>query len=148
MVRIYQAAAVVLLSAILFLSLNIPTAKSPGAANPASPPPVQKRVQNPCLQAPLCSQPVPVTVLQLVTNANRYDRKTVRVKGKVQMLKLRKTACGNYSYFIIKDDEGYFISVTDYTSNRDYVESHNPVEVVGFYRAEMHNIDVCRIGTR
>ncbi len=106
--------------------------------------PVQTAQPADCLQAPPCNGAVHTTILQLVRDGNRYDRRAVRVNGKVQMLKLRKNRCGDYAYFVLKDREGYFVSVTDYTNNREYSERYGELEVTGFYRAELHNLDVCR----
>lgn len=97
-----------------------------------------------CLQAPRCSGSVyRVRVLDLVRDGNRYDRRLVSVSGEPIMVKRRRGACGPYNYFVLKDTEGFFVPVTDYTAADELVEQRRVV-VRGFYRAEMHLIDVCQ----
>lgn len=59
------------------------------------------------------------------------------------MLKLRKGACGDYQYYVIKDSEGLYVPVTDYRPRSEVLQSKQ-VTITGFYRAELHNIDVCQ----
>lgn len=92
-----------------------------------------------CLKAQPCSAPVSVDIVSLIEHGNRYDRRPVRVSGKAIMLRLRRGECGSYRYFVLQDKQGYHVSVTDYTDS----VSGNQVTVTGFYRAELHNIDVC-----
>lgn len=98
-----------------------------------------------CLDAPRClGTPVPVTVYQLVEHANRHDRRLVRVHGIPIMVKPRRSRCGDYHYFVLKDREGYHISITDYTDKSEALERRGEIALVGYYRAELHQLDVCR----
>lgn len=122
-----------------------PVQKQPAIQEPAQ---VANREMDGCLQAPPCSRLVKASVLDLIEHANRYDRRTVQVSGIPIMVKLRRTGCGSYHYFVLKDTEGRFISVTDYTDSSDALRRRGRITVVGYYRAELHQIDVCKQGGR
>lgn len=134
--------AISVFGCVLALKLALTAAGRPGSTKRRKAPKAVAIVSD-CLQPQRCSQPQSVRVLDLIMHANRYDRRVVRVAGQAIMLKLRKGACGEYHYFVLKDDAGRFVSVTDYTSSRLSIEQKR-VSVVGFYRAELHNIDVCQ----
>lgn len=95
-----------------------------------------------CLKVQPCAGAERVQVLDLVEKANRYDRRAVRVSGRAIMLKLRRGVCGEYQYFVLQDGQGHYVSVTDYRPRSEVLERKS-VTVTGFYRAELHNIDVC-----
>lgn len=96
-----------------------------------------------CLRALPCKPVGSVSVSELLHEGNRYDRRPVRVRGEVIMLKLRRGACGDYQYYVLKDSEGHYVSVTDYRHRSEALQSKR-IAVTGFYRAELHNIDVCQ----
>lgn len=111
----------------------------------ADPVSVTDRAAEGCLPAPRCiGTPLAATVYRLVKHANRYDRRLVRVRGIPIMVKPRRSYCGDYHYFVLKDAEGYHIAVTDYTDRSEALERRGEIVLVGYYRAELHQLDVCR----
>jgi hypothetical protein len=97
-----------------------------------------------CLQPPLCGDPTPASIEQLITNANRYNRKTVQVSGKGVMLKIRKSDCGEYANYVLIDKAGRFVTVIDYTNRSEPIFRRDECVIKGFYRADIHLIDVCK----
>lgn len=101
-----------------------------------------------CLQPPLCGDPTPASVEQLITNGNRYNRKTVQVRGRGIMLKIRKSDCGEYANYVLIDKAGKFVTVIDYTNRSEPIFRRDECVVKGFYRADIHLIDICREGQK
>jgi len=100
----------------------------------------------PCLQPPRCGEPTPVSVEELITNGNRYNRKTVQVRGKGVMLKIRKSDCGEYANYVLIDKAGRFVTVIDYTNQSEPIFRRDGCVIKGFYRADIHLIDICTEG--
>ena len=97
-----------------------------------------------CMDAPVCGSTVlPARIIDLVQSGSIYDRRMVEVEGTVIMLKKRASACGRYVYFVLKDREGYHVNVTDYT-RKDPYPANRKAKVRGFYRANIHEIQVCQ----
>ena len=101
-----------------------------------------------CLQPPLCGDPTPASIEQLITNGNRYNRKTVQVRGRGIMLKIRKSDCGEYANYVLTDKAGRFVTVIDYTNRSEPIFRRDECVVKGFYRADIHLIDICREGQK
>lgn len=132
--------AMVLVFSLLLVFLQ-PKAVQKRSGSPKPKPAIAEQV---CLQAPSCSgRAYRVSVLELIQHGNRYDRRLVLVSGQSVMPKRRKSPCGPYNYFVLKDEQGFFVPVTDYRGTDELVEQKR-VQVLGFYRAEMHLIDVCQ----
>ena len=99
-----------------------------------------------CLQPPRCGEPTPVSVEDLITDGNRYNRKTVQVRGKGVMLKIRKSDCGEYANYVLIDKAGRFVTVVDYTNRSEPIFRRDECVIKGFYRADIHLIDICTEG--
>jgi hypothetical protein len=99
-----------------------------------------------CLQPPPCGDPTPTSIEQLVVNGNMYNRKTVQVRGKGVMLTVRYSDCGEYANYVLIDKVGRFVTVIDYTNRSEPIFRRDESVVKGFYRADIHVIDVCKEG--
>jgi hypothetical protein len=147
----YRTAVVVGISMIL-ASLLIPKQRattvphSKQATGEATRTAVTQDSTTPCLQPPQCGDPTPVSIEQLITGGNRYNRKTVQVRGKGVMLKIRKSDCGQYANYVLIDKAGRFVTVIDYTNRSEPIFRRDECVVKGFYRADIHLIDICREG--
>ena len=97
-----------------------------------------------CMEAPVCGSIVRhARIIDLIRSGSLYDRRMVEVEGTVIMFKKRASACGQYVYFVLKDREGYYVNVTDYTRKHLYT-ANKKAKVRGFYRANIHEIQVCQ----
>jgi len=99
-----------------------------------------------CLQPQPCGDPTPTSIEQLITSGDRYNRKTVQVRGKGVMLKVRYSDCGEYANYVLVDKAGRFVTVIDYTNQSEPIFRKDECVVKGFYRADIHVIDVCKEG--
>jgi len=149
----YRTAVVVGISLIL-ASLLIPKQRATTVPNSkqvtgkATRTTVARGSATSCLQPPLCGDPTPTSVEQLITNGNRYNRKTVQVRGKGVMLKIRKSDCGEYANYVLIDKAGRFVTVIDYTNRSEPIFRRDECVIKGFYRADIHLIDICKEGQK
>jgi len=149
----YRTAVVVGISLIL-ASLLIPKQRATTVSNlkqatdKATRTTITRDNTTSCLQPPLCGDPTPASVEQLITNGNRYNRKTVQVRGRGIMLKIRKSDCGEYANYVLIDKAGKFVTVIDYTNRSEPIFRRDECVVKGFYRADIHLIDICREGQK
>jgi len=139
---LYLYVALVLVGGFLLVHLH-PTSRSPLSTQPLGPSYWREDKQDECLQAQPCGSTTPVTVLQLIKNGQKYDRKPIQLEATPTMVRRRNSPCGPYLAATLKDSEGYWVHATCYV----------PVElgkgkrwiVRGFYRAHEHSIDACLI---
>ena len=136
-----SASGLFLVAVALYSSFAASERRDPPRGQPVKP--VRSESVKPCMGVvPCATAGYRVRVIDLIRNANRYDRRVVVVNGEVVMLRDRRSPCGDYLYFVLKDAEGHFVNVTDYTRSTVFLEERK-VTVRGYYRAHMHEIQVC-----